>query len=130
MAMRGRVLIISADQAETAALALALEDAGYQVDLCADGATGLLAVEQHHPDLVVIDWQIASLGGAIFTHTLKVSLSQPPAVIALATEAILPNEVLAGGASMYLVRPADPQLVVNTVMTMLARRSTTGQSVG
>jgi CheY-like chemotaxis protein len=81
---RPPLVVIDHNPAQRALLSSALTAAGYPVTTAPDGLTGLLAVEELHPALVVVAWDLPFLTGAMVAHALQVGLEQPPPVVALA----------------------------------------------
>jgi len=50
-----------------------------------DGKKGLHAFEHHRPDLLIVDWDLASMDGLEFTRTVRRSASNPYAPILFMT---------------------------------------------
>jgi len=46
-----------------------------------DGKSGLQAFEKHAPDILIIDWDLASIDGTMFTKTVRASATNPYAPI-------------------------------------------------
>ena len=116
---RRRVLVVDDDPTLTATLARVLTDAGYEVHTTSDPLTGLVAVEDLVPALVVVDWQLPFLGGAIFTRVLREVLDRPPPVLVL-DDTSQPELALAEGAQAVLSTPPDEAAIVALVQQLIA----------
>lgn len=57
------ILVVDDDAAEAAAAVQALRASGYQAIVRTDGLTGLIAVEEAHPALVLLAWGLPFLTG-------------------------------------------------------------------
>ena len=116
-----RVLIVVADATMARRLATALETAGYDVIVTTDGLDGLVAIEEDHPALVVLDWALPFIDGPIFLHALRAGLPAPPPVLALLDATTDPAEAQRLGvlASLVLVPSTDTDQLVQLVHTLL-----------
>ena len=81
-----------------------------------DGAAGLAAVAEHHPDVVLIDIRMPVMDGIEATKAL-VALDAPPKVIVLTTfdadDYVL--RALAAGASGFLLKDTAPEDIVGAI---------------
>ncbi len=66
-----RILIVEDDEDVRLAMAVILEDAGYEVFVAADAAEGLDSVLVRHPDLVLLDIVMPKVDGFEVLTTLK-----------------------------------------------------------
>jgi DNA-binding NarL/FixJ family response regulator len=87
----------------------------------ADGKAGLAAVEEHRPDVVLIDIRMPVMDG-IEATTALVARADPPKVIVLTTfdadEYVL--RALAAGASGFLLKDTAPEDIVEAVHKVAA----------
>ena len=116
---RAAILVVDDDVDETASMAETLGLAGYRVLIRKDGLTGLVAVEEQQPALIVLDWDLAFLTGEIFLYALGVGLPVPPTTIVLLTDGADAAAAHAAGARVSLVRPVDTGRLVREVRTIL-----------
>ncbi len=114
-----RILVVTSDVAQAADLRAALTSAGYAVTVRGDSLEGLIAVEKEAPALVVLDWAMPFIDGAIFVHALRAGLPHPPPVVALARLDVDPAGVRDAGATEVLHAPPDSQEVVRAVRRIL-----------
>lgn len=125
-----RILLVE-DDAETRLMqAEVLESIGYDVTSAPDGETALdlltQSVKNDLPyDIVITDILMRTVSGV---EVMKVArgLPQPPAVILLTGGASVETAVAAvrAGASDYVLKPAAPDLLRETVAAALERRKT------
>ena len=120
---RGPVLVVDDDAQEAAVLITALGAAGYRVLHRADSLAGLEAVEEEEPVVVVLDWDLPFVDGAIFVQALHVGLPTPPPVIALIDGTADPQQVRRRGVQATLRRPPDPAELVRSVANLVTSSS-------
>jgi DNA-binding response OmpR family regulator len=122
-----RILIIE-DHRETARdfQSIVLRAMGGTVDIASDGAEGVAKAEEMHPDVVVLDIDLPILDGFEVLEQLK-ERQIPTRVIMLSGIYIdIESAVKAikAGACDYLVKPVDPDKVVNHIKKALITEST------
>jgi two-component system response regulator PhoP len=117
-----RVLIVEDDPALQASVAELLRDAGYAVDLTADGVEGLYYGEEYPVDLAVIDLGLPGLSGLELIRKLRASGRQFP-ILVLTARADWQDKVagLEAGADDYLTKPFHPQELTARVSALLRR---------
>jgi DNA-binding response OmpR family regulator len=105
-AMKAHILIIESQINLAQFLALELRGEGYQVSLKHDGLSGLEAIQQLQPDLVILDWSLPRLAGIEICRYLQGVDSSIP--IILTSKRDEGNDRLAcsqAGVKDYLVKP-------------------------
>jgi DNA-binding response OmpR family regulator len=83
-----------------------LEDNGISTTGCHDGDSGLSAIIEHDPDVVVLDLMMPGLSGTAVCRTLRAAGNDVPIIILTARGEV--SERVAGleaGADDYLVKP-------------------------
>ena len=58
-----RVLIVEDEDAQAEVLRYNFDREGFDVSVAADGDEAMLAVEEHQPDLVLLDWMLPGASG-------------------------------------------------------------------
>jgi DNA-binding response OmpR family regulator len=118
-----RVLVVDDDGSIRRALERALRLEGFAVDVAADGAAALDALEADRHDIVVLDVVMPGVTGIDVTRALRDRGSRVPICILSARDEVADRvEGLRAGADDYLVKPfALPELVAR--MHALLRRS-------
>ena len=118
-ASTAHILVVDDDAGEAAAAVQALTTAGYGVSLCRDGLAGLTAVEDERPRLVVLDWDLPFLTGAIFVFAVRTGLAKPRPMVTVLHAEDDPATAQAVGTSAILSRPLDVAALVRTVHALL-----------
>ncbi|WP_033343350.1 response regulator transcription factor [Catenuloplanes japonicus] len=120
--MGHRVLVVDDDPTVSDVVRRYLEQAGCEVRLAADGATGLAAIAAERPDLVVLDLMMPGIDGIEVCRVLRRQLPALPIVMltALGEEAdrVLGLEV---GADDYVTKPFSPRELVLRIRSVLRR---------
>jgi DNA-binding NarL/FixJ family response regulator len=127
-----RVLLIDDDPLVRAGLRMILssaEDLAVVGD-AGDGAQAVQAVQEHRPDVVLMDIRMPEMDGISATRRLR-QLPQPPHVIVLTTfhldEYVL--HALRAGASGFLLKDSPPTDIVHAVRLVAAGEAMLSPSV-
>jgi DNA-binding NarL/FixJ family response regulator len=118
-----RVLLIDDDPLVRAGLRMILSSADdlAVVGEAGDGAQAVQAVQEHRPDVVLMDIRMPEMDGIRATQRLR-ELPQPPQVIVLTTfhldEYVL--RALRAGASGFLLKDTPPTEIVHAVRLVAA----------
>ncbi len=117
----GRVLIVDDEEQFAAALELILRQADFEVDLAADGLSGLRRAFQTKPDVVLVDIMMPRMDGWELCRRLR-DVSEVPIVVisALGREQDI-VKALELGADDYLVKPFGPAELLARVRALLRR---------
>jgi two-component system, OmpR family, response regulator MprA len=103
-----RILVVDDDRALGEALRRALELAGFEVQLAADGVQALELVAQALPDAVVLDIGLPGLDGLEVCRRLRRLGNRVPIMMLTARDAVADRiDGLDAGADDYLVKPFD-----------------------
>jgi len=108
-----RILVVEDQELNMDLLVQLLEDQ-YQVLTATDGAAGLTAAQQQHPDLILLDLSLPVIDGWELARRLKASPElRPIPVIALTAHAMTGDERRAreAGCDDYLTKPLDEDLL-------------------
>src|SRR5687768_1195965 len=113
-----KVLLVDDDALVRAGLRVILSSAG-DIDVVAeadDGALAVAAVQQHRPDVVLMDIRMPRMDGITATAALR-RLATPPHVIVLTTFQADEQVVAAlrAGASGFLVKDTPPADIITAV---------------
>ena len=123
--MNTRVLVADDDRAIRESLATALELAGYQVTMCADGVQALAASRSEPFDLVVLDVMMPGVDGLGVCRVLRAEGNRVP-ILMVTARTETPDRVagLDAGADDYVPKPYDMDEVLARVRALLRRADT------
>lgn len=117
-----RILVVDDDAQVRSFLAELLAEAGYGVELVADGAAALKAVERNSPDLVLLDVVMPGMGGMEVLRILKAPTDLRFLPVILLTGDTDIETRLRGlklGADDYLTKPANSAEVLARIEALL-----------
>jgi DNA-binding response OmpR family regulator len=100
-----------------------LEEAGYQVVKAYDGPSILQSIEQHNPDLVLLDVMMPKASGFDICRQIRRTSDVP--IIFLSARSQLQDRVLGLqiGGDDYLIKPFEPSELLARVEAVLRRRN-------
>ena len=90
-------------------LGMLLEGWGHEVRSAPNGATALAAVEQHHPDLVLLDLGLPDISGYEVAEKLRAAGEKDLRIVAVSGYG-QPQDIaraLAAGCDGHLAKPVD-----------------------
>lgn len=117
-----RVLIVDDEAIQRALTRDALEDAGFEVVEAVDGEEALAHIDELNPDLVLLDVIMPNIDGYEVCRRLRSreATAQLPIVIVTGRESPEDiNEGMAAGASDFLTKPVNWDLLPNRVRFVL-----------
>ena len=117
-----RVLVVDDDATVRDVVARYLGDAGYRVDLAADGEGALEAAARDRPDAVVLDLMLPGTSGLDVCRALRAG-QRPPAIVMLTALGEEDDRIrgLELGADDYVSKPFSPRELVLRVGSVLRR---------
>lgn len=117
-----RVLVVEDDFRIAVFVQRALVQAGYRVELAADGPAALAAAEASPPDLVVLDVMLPGLDGLEVARRLRAGGGVP--ILMLTARDSIGDRVegLDAGADDYLVKPFALEELLARLRALLRRR--------
>ena len=121
--MSSLVLIVDDSPTEQHVFRTALEKQGYDTVVANDGEAAILAAEQSHPDVIVMDVVMPGMNG--FQATRKLSKNPATADIPVVIVSAKGQETdkiwgMRQGAAQYLVKPVTPAEIISAVEAALA----------
>lgn len=124
MSLNATVLVVEDDHDLREALQDTLELAGCQVELAASAEQALQKLTAMNPDLVVSDINMGAMNGLQLLQQLRRDYPQLPVVMITAYGSIESSvEAMRLGAVDYLVKPFQPQVLVDTLAPYLGSAS-------
>jgi DNA-binding response OmpR family regulator len=125
-----RVLVVDDDATVRDVVARYLGDAGYRVDVAADGDDALRAAALAPPEAVVLDLMLPSIHGLDVCRALR-AVAAPPAIVVLTALGEEDDRIrgLELGADDYVTKPFSPRELVLRVGAVLRRATAPGRPV-
>lgn len=122
MMPKKRILVVDDEPNIREVVELYLRRDGFEVEVMADGAAALTAIERAAPDLIVLDLMMPTLDGLQLTRVLRQAEYEIPIIMLTAKG----NEAdrVAGlelGADDYVTKPFSPKELVARVKAVLRR---------
>ena len=122
--MMTRVLIVEDEEAIRAMTALALEQAGIEVDEVDNATLAWEKINDQLPDLILLDWMLPGVSGLEFARRLRrEELTREIPVIMLTARAEEHDKIrgLDAGADDYITKPFSPKELLARVRAVLRR---------
>jgi len=117
------ILVVDDDADVREIVAFKLGRLGYEVITAADGVTGLEAVAQLRPDLVLLDWAMPELSGIEVCRQIRDGSDHADVPVILLTARTRDADKRVGyeaGVDDYIVKPFSPNELANRVEAALA----------
>jgi len=114
---RARILVVEHDGRAREALAVMLQEHGYDVTLASDGREATRLLAQVTPDLVVMNWRTPGLSGFSLCLALRRRWPMMPIVAVSAIEEVFDGDL---PVNAWLRKPVDPPLLSQVIRDELA----------
>ena len=123
---RLRVLVVDDESKLSELLKLELDVEGYEVDIAADGATGLVkARSEPTPDLIVLDWDLPDFSGVDICHRIRRGGVTTPILMLTGHDDIADRvTALDAGVDDYLIKPFSIEELMARLRAMQRRAQT------
>ncbi|HEX5448560.1 MAG TPA: response regulator transcription factor [Gaiellaceae bacterium] len=117
-----RILVVDDEPSIVDAVATALRYEGYDVDECLGGRDALAKVQEHEPDLVVLDWMLPDLEGIEVGRRLRAQ-GFKTAILFLTAKDDTENKIdaLRAGGDDYVTKPFSLAELVARIEAVLRR---------
>jgi two-component system, OmpR family, phosphate regulon response regulator PhoB len=122
--MSVKILIVDDEPAQRELLKYNIAKSGFEVLVAEDGGQAIELVEDHHPDLVVLDWMMPEASGIDVCRVLR---SRPETrgipIIILSARGEESDRTLGldSGADDYVTKPFSPRELVARINALLRR---------
>ena len=124
--MAVKILIIEDEAAIREMVAMALGRAGYEVFQAESGEEGFSLLNEHVPDLILLDWMLPGMSGIDFARRIgKDPLSSNIPIIMLTARGEEEDKIrgLDVGADDFVTKPFSPRELVSRIKAVLRRAS-------
>ena len=115
------ILVVEDDRALCDLLRSHLEADGYQVIQAFDGPAALVTAEQHHPQLILLDWMLPGMDGLAVCRRLRQHSLTSIIMLTACTEEVDQILGLEVGADDYIAKPFSIRQVLARVRATLRR---------
>ena len=118
------VLVVEDDEAIISLLMYNLEKNNYNVLVSKDGAEGLDAAKDLHPDVILLDWMLPGMSGIDVCNSLRKNPTTeniPIIMISARGEEVDRISGLERGADDYLVKPFSPRELMARINAVFRR---------
>ncbi len=123
MTYKEHIVLIEDDRGLRELLQEELEAEGYSVTACADAETGLLAIRDHLPELVISDLRLPGADGLSLLPAISQCSPKPSTLIITAFGSVQQAvESLKAGADDFLTKPLEMDHFLLTVSRLLDNR--------
>ena len=116
---RKTILIVEDDYNLGKIYTLSLEHAGYKTILNNDGKDVLGAIDEHNPDLLVLDMHVPYSWGPDTIKALRGDSEKSDMKILVTTADIVVGQILRGQEERVLIKPVQVSRLVQVVEEML-----------
>ena len=125
-----RLLLVEDHASLSAATGQGLREAGYAVDVCADGEQGLAYAQQSPYDVLILDWMLPKQDGMAVLRSLRQAGSSTPVLMLTARGGVAERvQGLDAGADDYLIKPFALAELLARVRALVRRRYEPGQAL-
>ncbi|MFO7859564.1 MAG: phosphate regulon transcriptional regulator PhoB [Ectothiorhodospiraceae bacterium] len=118
------VLIVDDEQPIRDMVEFSLERAGYRVVEAADAREARVAIADHQPDLILLDWMLPDISGLDLARALRRENLIPETPIIMLTARTEEDDKVRGleaGADDYITKPFGPREMVARINAVLRR---------
>jgi two-component system phosphate regulon response regulator PhoB len=122
--MNPLILIVEDESSLVEVLRYNLEKEGFRTETAMDGDEAILALEEIHPDLVILDWMLPHVSGIEICRQMrrkKDSRNIPIVMLTARGEETDRIRGLESGADDYVVKPFSPSELIARVRAVLRR---------
>ena len=122
MSERRRILVVEDSRTQGEHIRLILEEAGYEVELAANGREGVDKARTFHPDLILSDVVMPGMDGFAFCQVVKSDPGLRRIRFALLTNQRTPGDILRGlelGADNFIPKPFEDESLLARVARIL-----------
>lgn len=125
-----RVLLVEDDLMIADAVAQALRDAAYAVDVVSDGKAALTPLDAEHYDVILLDLGLPNMSGFDVLRHLRSRKIAVPVIILTARDSVEDRiRGLDEGADDYLIKPFDIAELLARMRAVIRRRAGTAEPI-
>ena len=122
--MKTNILIADDEPNQLELMAFNLEQSGFSIFKASNGLAALNLIDEHSPDLIILDWMMPTLSGIEVCRKLR-SRSEtkniPIIILSARSEDTDKSFGLDTGADDYISKPFSPKELISRVKALLRR---------
>jgi two-component system phosphate regulon response regulator PhoB len=118
--------VVEDEEALSQLLAYNLQKEGFEVSVVADGEEAILAAEDTHPDIILLDWMLPGLSGIEICRQLRHREATREIAIIMLTARSEEDDRIRGldlGADDYVTKPFSVPELISRIRSVLRRVS-------
>lgn len=117
-----KIMIVDDDPVVIRLVGSILKTAGYSITSARDGLEALVKIKAEKPDLVILDIMMPEINGYDVCYQLRFNADyeRVPILLLTAREKELEDNVALRANIEYLLKPADPELLLDKVSYLLS----------
>jgi DNA-binding response OmpR family regulator len=121
VADKKRVLLVEDDESVRQLVRVTLQMNEYDVIEAKDGLEGLLFLDMHKPDAVVLDLMMPDVGGERMLAQLRATVEtrQVPVIIITGKPEVAPEVIGLVGKENFFPKPFDPDAVIGRLKALI-----------
>ncbi len=120
----GKILVVEDELAIGQLIEMELSAAGFEVLRAADGATALRLAMAERPHLFLVDYALPDMDGAEVIRQLRSISESPLVVLSGYTDAEHKDAAMSAGATEYMAKPFDGEVLAELCRALLEGRAT------
>ena len=121
MADRKKVLLVEDDESVRQLVRVTLQMNDYEVVEAKDGLEGLLMLDMHRPDAIVLDLMMPDVAGERMLTQLRQTpeTKRTPVVIITGKPEVAPEVIGLVGPENFFPKPFDPDVVIDRLKALI-----------
>lgn len=116
-----KILLVEDDEKLAKLVQLYLSQSGFEVFIESRGDNAINAINQHQPDLLILDITLPSKDGLSICKEIRPSFAQPILILTAKDEDFDQVLGLEFGADDYVIKPAEPRVLLARIRALLRR---------
>ncbi len=117
------ILVVERDPHIRALEAFFLNEAGFGVEFAADGVSALAMAREMKPDIIITEVLVPKLDGLALCRAVRKEAELKDTVVLVFSILAAATRAREAGADAFLMKPLAEQRLVDTVRSLLAKRS-------
>jgi DNA-binding response OmpR family regulator len=119
----GRVLVVEDDVLIRELITILLTDEGYDVVCAEESAAALQLAQREQPDVILLDLSLPGVSGDKIISAYRLLPNATASIIVVSGRSNLERIALQAGADAYVAKPFDLGVLLNTIESVLSRRT-------